>query len=88
MKCTPGDLAVVLKSVDNNSIGVIVQCIKLLGLHSKYGPIWHCRSKTLLVTEYGAVGHEADFPDDWLRPIRPNELDKATKQIQKLDTVE
>jgi hypothetical protein len=71
MRCQVGDLCIVLKSVDNASVGMIVQVSEFLGEHSVHGPIWRCRSKGTLVTEYGGVGHVGDFADDWLEPIRP-----------------
>lgn len=71
MRCKQGDLATVIKSVDNASVGMIVQVVQFVGDHSQYGPIWRCRSKGTIVTEYGGVGNEADFADDWLEPIVP-----------------
>jgi hypothetical protein len=66
----PGDLAEVIQSVDGASIGMIVQVIEFKGHHSLYGPVWTCRSKSNIVTEYGGVGNTADFADDWLRRIK------------------
>jgi hypothetical protein len=80
MKCKQGDLAVVIKSVDNASVGMIVQVVKFVGEHSLYGPIWRCRSKDTIVTEFGGFGNEADFADDWLQPIVPPPNVKITEK--------
>jgi hypothetical protein len=90
MKCSLGDLAEIVKSVDGLSVGKIVQCVQFAGHHSKHGPVWKVRSKSTLVTEYGGVGSEAHVPDDWLRPIKPPENKKSTKTTKdkSLDLIE
>ena len=84
MKCNQGDLAVVLKSLDGAAVGKIVQVVKMMGTHSQYGPVWRCRSKDILVTEFGGIGNEADIPDDWLEPIKPPANDEATERKKEL----
>ena len=87
MSIEPGILAEVIESLDGAAVGSIVQVISLQGEHSLFGPIWKCRSKDTLVTEFGGVGNEADFAQKWLRPIRPSELDKTTETRKELDKV-
>lgn len=76
----PGCLAVVIQSVENASVGKIVQCVRVVGEHSLYGTIWRIRAKDILVTEYGGVGNEADCPAKWLRKIEPGS-DLLNKKI-------
>ena len=83
MNVKQGDLAEVVQSVDGHSVGMIVQVVQFMGEHSQYGPIWRCRSRDDIVTEYGAVGKTADFADDWLRPLKPKQKDGLTiKQLE------
>jgi len=82
----PGCLARIIDSVDKISVGIIVQCIKIVGNHSKYGTVWHVRSKDTLVTEYGGKGNEADVPAIWLKKIEPGETTLVTeKTIVKVE---
>ena len=53
MRVKPGDTAKVIDSVDGASIGTIVEVVSYAGEHSKYGPIWRCRSEATIVTEFG-----------------------------------
>lgn len=70
---SPGDLAIVIKSVDNLSIGKIVHCVQVDGIDPKFGIIWLISSTSRdLVTEYGGIGRTAHCPQDWLRKI-PND---------------
>ena len=78
-----GCLAVIIQSVLGHSVGKIVQCVKLVGEHSLYGPVWRVRSRENLATEYGGFGPEADMPAKWLKKINPGELDK-TKTKEKI----
>lgn len=72
MNCKQGDLATIIKSVDGINVGKVVEVVEFAGQHSKYGAIWHIRSRGCdLITEYGAVGPECDCPDDWMRPLPP-----------------
>lgn len=82
----PGCLAVVVKSVEGDAVGAVVQCIKTLGEHSLYGTVWEVRSTRTLVTEYGGVGHTVHVPAKWMRKINPGELDKLLTTTDKLET--
>lgn len=75
-----GILCEVINSVDKLAVGAIVEVCSYQGKHSQYGPIWRCRSKTPLVSEYGAVGHFMDFAEDWLKPI-PDEPLTNQKEV-------
>jgi hypothetical protein len=85
----PGCLAIIIESVDGHSTGKIVQCIKVVGTHSKFGIIWHVRSKDILITEFGAKGNEADVPAKWLKKIEPGDgtLNSDSKVIKKKDLI-
>lgn len=74
MKIKSGDMAVVIDSIDRQSVGMIVEVVSYRGEHSKLGPIWRCASKQTIVSEYGGVGHQADFAESWLRKIANPEL--------------
>lgn len=84
----PGCLAIIIKSVEGDAVGTIVQCIKTLGVHSLHGVVWEVRSKRTLVTEYGGVGHTVHVPATWLRKINPGELDDLLTTTDKLETTE
>jgi hypothetical protein len=77
----PGCLAIVIESVFGQSVGAIVQCISIKGVHSLYGPVWTVRSQTELVSEYGAKGHTMDVPAKWLKKIDPGEMNKNLKMV-------
>jgi hypothetical protein len=77
----PGCLAIVIESVFGQSVGAIVQCISIKGVHSLYGPVWTVRSQTELVSEYGAKGHTMDVPAKWLKKIDPGEMNKSLKKV-------
>lgn len=66
---TPGDLAIIIKSIDGLSVGKIVTCVQVDGTHSQYGTIWLVESSTAMVSEYGAVGKRMHVPQDWLKKI-------------------
>ena len=70
----PGDLAIIIKSVDGLSIGKIVECVKIdyVG-HPDHGTIWLVKSSRQdLVSEYGGVTSDIHVPQDWLKKI-PND---------------
>lgn len=72
----PGDLAIIVKSVDGLQVGRIVQCEYIDGSHTQHGIIWLVSSQSDLVSEYGAVGKKIHMPQDWLRKILGGQLDK------------
>ena len=68
-----GDLAQIIEAAlgtKGPNIGKIVRVGKLQGEHSVLGRIWRVHGEGL-VTEYGAVGNEADCAQSWLRKIEP-----------------
>ena len=68
-----GDLCEVIAGALGNTgpnIGKRVTVGLLRGEHSQYGRIWRCHGQGL-VTEYGALGNEADFAQSWLRKLPP-----------------
>jgi hypothetical protein len=72
----PGDLAIVIKSLDGLAMGKIVECISMDGEHTQYGKMWLCKFRTNVVSEYGAVGTKMHVPQDWLRKIPSDPLDE------------
>lgn len=70
----PGDLAIIVKSIDGHSVGKIVTCIQIDGVHSKYGVIWLVESPSPIVTEYGGIGNRVHVPQDWLKKIPKDPL--------------
>lgn len=83
----PGCLAIIIESVFGQSVGEIVQCISIKGVHSQFGPVWTVRSQRELVTEYGAKGHTLDVPAKWLKKINPGDNDRTTQKPKELDNV-
>ena len=70
----PGDLAIVIKSLDGLSMGKIVECISMDGVHYLHGKTWLCKFQTNVTSEYGAVGTKMHVPQDWLRKIPSDPL--------------
>jgi hypothetical protein len=71
----PGDLAIIIKSLDGLSVGKIVECVHPVGTHSLHGIIWLVQSKgNDLVSEYGAVGNHVHVAQDWLKKIPKDPL--------------
>ncbi len=86
MNCKPGDLAVIINSVNGPngaSCGAIVQCLRVEGTHSQYGPIWNVSSNSTLVSEFGGVGNFVQVPDDWLKKLMPPPLNTKQKQLER-----
>lgn len=74
-KLEPGNLAIIIKSIDGLSVGKIVTCVQIDGTHPQYGIIWLVESSHgNLVTEYGGVGNTAHVPQDWLKKIPKDPL--------------
>lgn len=82
-KLEPGDLAIIVKSIDGASVGKIVTCVQVDGVHSKYGVVWLVESPTPIVTEYGGVGNRVHVPQDWLKKIPKDPLpdEEDEKQV-------
>jgi hypothetical protein len=78
---SPGDLAIIIKSVDGISVGRVVQCLRAEGSHTKHGLIWYVSSKEDLVSEYGMVGKNMHVPQDWLKKIEPPPLPEKTREL-------
>lgn len=76
----PGCLAVIIKSVFGQSVGQIVQCIRIKGDHTEYGVIWTVRSQNELVSEFGGRGCIMDSPAQWLKKIHPDSNEDNTRE--------
>jgi hypothetical protein len=76
----PGCLAVIIESVFGQSIGQIVQCIRIKGNHSEHGTIWTVRAQHELVSEFGGKGHVMDSPAKWLKKINPDDKEDNTNE--------
>lgn len=87
MRCKAGDLATIVNSTNGPngaSCGAVVQCIKVVGTHSLYGPIWEVKSKATLVSEFGGVGNTVDVPDIWLEKLVPPPIVNTEKKAEEL----
>ena len=87
MKCRAGDLARIVNSTNGPSgasCGAIVQCVKIVGDHSLYGPIWRVSSKSTLVSEFGGVGNSVDVPDIWLEKLIPPLNKQDSTKLEEL----
>ena len=78
----PGCLAVIIQSVFGQSVGAIVQCIEIKGVHSEHGVIWTVRARHELVSEYGGRGQVMDSPAAWLRKINPDDTEQPRSQLR------
>lgn len=65
------------------NVGKRVTVGQLRGEHSEYGRIWRCHGEGL-VTEFGALGNEADFAQSWLRKLPPSEVPPKVEQSEKV----
>lgn len=68
-----GDMAEIIEGALGNqgpNVGKIVRVESLRGEHSQHGRIWRVSGEGL-VTEYGALGNQADCAQSWLRKIEP-----------------
>ena len=76
----PGCLAIIIESVFGQSIGQIVQCIRIKGNHSEHGTIWTVRAQHELVSEFGGKGCIMDSPAKWLKKINPDDKEDNTNE--------
>lgn len=65
------------------NIGKVVTVGQLRGEHSEHGRIWRCHGNGL-VTEFGALGDEADFAQSWLRKLPPDEVPPAVERREEV----
>jgi len=65
------------------NIGKQVTVGDLRGEHSEHGRIWRCHGEGL-VTEFGALGTQADFAQSWLRKLPPSEAPPAVQQREEV----
>lgn len=92
-KLEPGDLAIVIKSLNNGAVGKIVTCISMDGVHSKYGRMWLVESGGPLRLVSGDVVRKAHIPEDWLKkiprdPLPDEEDDLELDHEKELDLTE
>lgn len=80
-----GCLAIIVESVVGQSVGTVVQCIRVVGEHSLYGTVWKVRSQTNLMTEYGGLGKEVDVPAKWLKKIKPGDVTNTKLTQRKIE---
>lgn len=75
MRCKPNQMAWISTSPLGLNLGRVVQCVKVVGTHSEFGPVWRVTSKGKeLVTDLGVVCVSCDVPDAWLTPINDDSL--------------
>jgi hypothetical protein len=67
------------------NIGKQVTVVELRGEHSEHGRIWRCHGEGL-VTEFGALGTQADFAQSWLRKLPPDGVPPAVQQREKVSS--
>lgn len=91
MNCKPGDLAVIVKSAAGNE-GRIVHVVD----KARYGygidaygdmPIWWVRSAGTPMPGTVFSASEFNFPDAWLRPIRPPSQEDETETVKEMESV-
>lgn len=86
MKCKPGSLAYISTSPLGLNQGRVVECVRIVGTHSEFGPVWRVQSKgKQLVTDMGIVCIACDVPDAWLTPINdadPDSHDETQRDME------
>jgi hypothetical protein len=68
-----GDLCEVIAGafgIAGPNVGKQVTVKELRGEHSQFGRIWRCEGRDI-ISEFGAVGGQADFAQSWLRKLPP-----------------
>lgn len=86
MKCKPGQLAYITHSPLGMNQGRVVECVRIVGAHSEFGPVWRVQSKgRQLVTELGIVCVACDVPDAWLTPINDADPDTSDSGVKNLE---
>jgi hypothetical protein len=65
------------------NVGKLVTVGELRGEHSEHGRIWRCHGQGL-VTEFGALGNQADFAQSWLRKLPPAEVPPAVQEREEV----
>lgn len=65
------------------NVGKQVTVGQVRGEHSEHGRIWRCHGEGL-VTEFGALGTQADFAQSWLRKLPPTTLPPEVEQREKV----
>lgn len=98
MKCSLGDLAVVLYSIRPENIGRIVRVKEYIGQFAQ-GEKFQFRGqpcKCAVSDHHWWIGGDditilygpapqAYIPDSWLQPIRPEDLDNYSKETEDLE---
>ena len=80
---SPGDLAIITKSLDGLSVGKIVECIQIDGEHSKHGTIWLVKSARPIKSHFGSED-TVHMPAIWLMRI-PNDPLPDEEDVFSLD---
>ena len=78
-----GDKCVVISGAfgaQSPNAGQVVTVLHARGEHSQHGIIWRCAGEGL-VTEYGAMGTQADFAARWLRKLPTVGPAAKTKEV-------
>ena len=89
MNCKPGDMAVLVKAVFPENVGLIVEVIVFKGEAWGFLDNWLCKPAWPSRGEYpsGVVDYgmqESLIPDAWLRPIRPPETPVTETRDEEL----
>ena len=92
MNCKPGDLAVIICSGAGNE-GKIVEILRPASgsesipfSHHSQGFHWWIRScGSPIKSLFSGSRKETVYPDAWLRPIRPGDLEDETPTVRELE---
>ena len=100
MKCKTGDLAYIIEAMNSINKGLVVVCKEYLGYYLKddiveisgerYKAIvsdnfWLIECEYGIETMFGSSKH-AYCPDNWLQPIKKDELDSGVTTSKTLET--
>lgn len=91
MNCKPGDLAFIVHSEAGNEGRIVL----VLGPSRPKGPganaygelpLWWCEGQgSPLQDTFGFLNTEFNFPDAYLRPIRPDDLEEQVPSAMELE---
>ena len=89
MNCKPGDMAVIVETLDGSGIGSVVTVMSRDDRHVSGLPSWvvHCPWEQSVINFFSGEKYTAKYfviPDAWLRPIRPPETPVTETRDEEL----
>lgn len=84
-KLSPGDLAIIIHSAQNKSIGKIVECVEIVGVHPELGTLWLVKSNSPISVVGGDSLRQATCAESWLKKLNPDDLIDDVEEQKELE---